>query len=451
MASFKREEKREKYEYIPGFGSTVSTEAKKGALPIGQNSPQVCPYGLYAEQLSGSAFTAPRSKNFRSWCYRMRPSVTHRPYLSAGDDSIYDDFESLQIDPNQFRWSPAPLLASEDAPVDFASGLKVKIGAGDPSSKNGLCIYDYLINASMVNKAMQNSDGDFLIIPQVGTLDIATEFGRLTVEPQEIVVIPRGIKFSVAISESSRGYVLEIFKGHFELPNLGPIGANGLANPRDFLTPVAWFEEDEAKLEASHTIINKYMQKMFTKEMDHSPFDVVAWHGNYYPYKYDLRYFNCMNTVSFDHPDPSIYTVLTCPSDEPGTAIADFVIFPPRWMVAENTFRPPWYHRNCMSEYMGMIYGTYDAKVGGFVPGGSSLHSCMSAHGPDFNTFTKASNAELAPHKFDGGLAFMFESCLMMKVATSALSSPLLQKDYFECWQQLPRIYNGDIDAKPSK
>jgi homogentisate 1,2-dioxygenase len=240
---------------------------------------------------------------------------------------------------------------------------------------------------------------------------------------------------------------LEIFKGHFELPNLGPIGSNGLANPRDFLVPVAWAVEDDSK----HIVVNKYMNKMFQKEMDHSPFDVVAWHGNYYPYKYNLRHFNCMNTVTFDHPDPSIYTVLTCPSDEPGVAVADFVIFPPRWMVAENTFRPPWYHRNCMSEFMGMIYGTYDAKVGGFVPGGASLHSCMSAHGPDATTFTKASTAELKPHFFDGGLAFMFESCYMLKVAKTAIDSPLLQRDYFECWQAIPKVYNGQVDPHKPK
>lgn len=336
--------------YIDGFGGHVSTEAIKGALPIGQNSPQVCPHGLYAEQLSGTAFTAPRAKNLRSWLYRIRPTVMHSRFVNMKSTQISGSFDSFEIDPNQLRWDPVPLPPAGEN-VDFVEGLSQVCGAGDPTLKEGLSIYNYVASVSMGNKAFSNSDGDFLIVPQVGTLDITTEMGLLRVEPCEIVVIPRGIKFSVDVQTASRGYILEIFKGHFELPNLGPIGANGLANPRDFKTPTAAYVDRECEF----TIVNKFGGQLFSAKMGHSPFDVVAWHGNYAPFKYDLRHFNCINSVSFDHPDPSIYTVLTCPSDEAGTAIADFVIFPPRWMVMDHTFRPPYFHRNCMSEYMGMV------------------------------------------------------------------------------------------------
>jgi homogentisate 1,2-dioxygenase len=430
--------------YLSGFGSHISTEALEGALPVGQNSPQVCPYGLYAEQLSGTAFTAPRHKNLRSWFYRIRPSVLHDKIKPEATQSIADEFEAMVIDPNQFRWSPLPLPAQTES-IDFVNGMKLMGGAGDPSLKDGLAIYVYCANASMQNKAFYNADGDFLIVPQHGSLSIKTEMGNMQVDPCEIVVIPRGVKFQVLVDGPVRGYIAEIFKGHFELPGLGPIGSNGLANPRDFEFPVAAFED----LEENFTVVSKFINKMYFTELDHSPFDVVAWHGNYAPFKYDLRKFNTMNSVSFDHPDPSIYTVLTCPSDEAGIAVLDFVIFPPRWMVAEKTFRPPWYHRNCMSEYMGMVYGKYDAKAAaegdkeGFVAGGSSLHSCMTPHGPDAGTFVNASSAQLAPFYFAEGLAFMFESTYLLKVSPSALASDSLQSNYIKCWQRLPKLFDG--------
>ena len=435
--------------YIPGFGSHVSTEALPGALPIGQNSPQECAFGLYAEQLSGSAFTAPRHKNLRSWLYRIRPSVVHTAFAGPLDHSggIPSDInKDFIITPNQLRWNPVELPGEQ---IDFVQGLTSVAGAGDCSLKDGICIYNYACNHSMMNadgkggSAMCNADGDFLIVPQQGSLLVVTELGKLHVRSSEILVIPRGIKFSVIpeLGEHSfaRGYILEIFKGHFELPNLGPIGANGLANPRDFECPVAAFEDND--VDVSFTIVQKYMGQLFGAHQDHSPYDVVAWHGNYYPFKYDLEKFNTINTVSYDHCDPSIFTVLTVPTDEPGIAVADFVIFPKRWMVAENTFRPPYYHRNCMSEYMGMIYGQYDAKAGGFVPGGASLHSCMSPHGPDGTVFEKASHEELVPRYFNGGLAFMFESCYQLKVSPCALEGTHLQKDYQECWQTIKKNF----------
>jgi homogentisate 1,2-dioxygenase len=440
-------------DYISGFGASVESEALTGALPIGQNNPQICPYGLYAEQLSGTAFTAPRLKNERTWLYRIRPSVHTGKQVEVKSDGLVPT-ENMVITPNQLRWSPltgssSGLVGGENPPVDFSSGITSMCGSGEPSLHHGLAIHMYFANANMDNKAMQNADGDFLIVPQTGTLLIKTEMGKLRVEPCEIVVIQRGIKFSVSIeelgeaTEDASGYILEIFKGHFELPNLGPIGANGLANPRDFYMPVAAYEDIDGP-DVKYKVVNKYMGRFFEMELQHSPFDVVAWHGNYAPYKYDLRRFNTMNSVSFDHPDPSIYTVLTCPTDEPGTAAADFVIFPPRFVVMDHSFRPPYYHRNCMTEFMGMINGSYDAKVG-FEPGGASLHSCMSAHGPDAATFKKASVMELGPEYFDGGLAFMFETCFQLRVNPWALDHATNDKDYQQCWEGLPKVFTGEV------
>ncbi|KAJ3060208.1 Homogentisate 1,2-dioxygenase, partial [Rhizoclosmatium hyalinum] len=352
--------------YLSGFGNEFATEALEGALPEGQNSPQVCAYGLYAEQISGTAFTAPRGHNQRTWVYRIRPSVSHLPYQPAADEKAPKlctvAADSLVTTPNQLRWSPFALPA-EGSKVTFVQGLKTVAGCGDPSTRAGIATIVYTANQSMspLREAFYNADGDFLIVPQQGRLEIRTEMGLLHVSPTEIVVIPRGIKFSVDLPDGpSRGYILETFDRHWELPDLGPIGANGLANPRDFLAPVAAYEDIDTG--APFTIYSKYQGSYFQLSQIHSPFDVVAWHGNYTPFKYDLKKFNTINTVSFDHPDPSIYTVLTVKSGNPGVALADFVIFPPRWMVAENTFRPPWFHRNCMSEFMGLISGGYDAK-----------------------------------------------------------------------------------------
>lgn len=429
-------------EYMSGFGNEFSTEAIPNSLPKGQNNPQQCPFGLYAEQLSGTAFTAPRAKNRRTWLYRIRPSVADNQFadyphagLSQGSTS------TLHASPNQHRWMPQEFPASASATdgADFVDGLTLMSGAGEAGS-TGLAIYTYLATKGMGHRAMYNSDGDMLIVPQAGVLRIKTEMGLIVAEPCEIVVIQRGIKFSIDIDSPARGYVLEVFGGHFTLPDLGPIGANGLANARDFLTPRACFEDTE---EQDYSLVNKFSGEWFVSSGNHSPFNVVAWHGNYAPYKYDLRKFCCMNSVTYDHPDPSIYTVLTCASAEPGTALADFVIFPPRWMVMEGTFRPPYFHRNCMSEYMGMVYGEYDAKAGGFVPGGSSLHVSMTAHGPDAGTFEKASDDSKpqVPVKFDGGLAFMFETCCTLKVSATALQSPLRDSAYADCWKNLPKKF----------
>ncbi|OQR80283.1 homogentisate 1 [Tropilaelaps mercedesae] len=332
--------------YISGFGNEFASEDPRcpGALPSAQNNPQKCPYGLYAEQLSGSSFTSPRETNKRSWLYRIRPSALHTPFERfLTTNHLSDSWRDQFPNPNQIRWLPFPVPDGKTGQkIDFIDGLSTVCGAGDSMSRRGLAIHIYACCSPMNRRALQNADGDFLIVPELGTLEITTEFGRMRVAPNEICVIQQGMRFSISVTGPSRGYVLEVYDGHFVLPNLGPIGANGLANPRDFLTPVAWYEDIDG---VQYTIVNKYQGKLFGSTQHHSPFDVVAWHGNYVPYKYDLSKFVTINSVSVDHCDPSIFTVLTCPSTKPGVAIADFVIFPPRWSVAENTFRPPYYHR----------------------------------------------------------------------------------------------------------
>ncbi|KAI8070011.1 homogentisate 1,2-dioxygenase [Gongronella butleri] len=429
------------YTYLEGFGNHFTSEALDGALPKGQNTPQKCPYNLYAEQLSGTAFTAPRTHNQRTWLYRIRPSVVHTPYESVDHDLLVSHFSPSSPDcvvtPTQLRWSPFD-LPSKDSKVDFVQGLKTVAGAGEPSCRSGLAIHIYTANADMDQRAFYNSDGDFLIVPQHGALDITTEFGKMLVRPNEICVIQRGIRYSVALADKeARGYILEVFGEHFELPDLGPIGANGLANPRDFLTPKAAYVNDKSG--KTWEIVTKFNGKLFKVTQKHSPFDVVAWHGNYAPYKYDLANFCVINTVSYDHIDPSIFTVLTCKSYSPGVAIADFVIFPPRWAVSEKTFRPPYFHRNCMSEFMGLILGDYEGKTGGFLPGGGSLHSPMTPHGPDANVFKAASEAELTPVRVaDGTQAFMFETSLLLSTTTWGLKTcGKVQDDYYKAWSNL--------------
>jgi homogentisate 1,2-dioxygenase len=438
----------------------VCSEALPGALPKGQNNPQRCPYGLYAEQLSGTAFTAPRDKNQRSWLYRTRPSVQHVPFealagTAGGNAALVSDFTAASPDaivhPDQMRWLPCAVPGAGDAPVDWVAGLRTVGGAGEPTLKSGLAVHMYACNATMADKCLVNADGDFLIVPQQGALRVTTEFGVLDVAPKEICVVQRGMRFSVAVAGPSRGYVLEVFDRHFQLPDLGPIGANGLANARDFEQPVACYEDREG---VAFTCVYKFGGQLFQARQAFSPFNVVAYHGNYVPYKYDLRKFCCMNSVTFDHPDPSIYTVLTCPGHEPGVAVADFVIFPPRWMAQEHSFRPPYYHRNCMSEFMGMVYGVYDAKTdvagggaggkrpSGFFPGGASLHSCMVPHGPDAGTFAKATAASLKPHFFGGGLAFMFETSAILKLTRFARDGDHVDRDYHKCWANLPNNFD---------
>jgi len=435
------------FEYQSGFGNEFSSEHSKysDSLPKVQNSPQKCPHGLYAEQLSGTAFTAPRTENQRSWLYRILPSVVHNPFVQYKNASLFtNNIGCTKPNPNQLRWDPFKSFPDPTKKeVNFVEGIQTISGAGDPQTRNGIMIYVYTFNKNMTNKAFFNADGDFLIVPQEGALSVTTEFGKFIVAPGEIIVIQHGIRFSVDLLDttSANGYILEVWGNHFVLPNLGPIGANGLANPRDFLTCVAWFDEDSINKNEEFTIITKYQGELFSSRQNHTCFDVVAWHGNYVPYKYDLGNFMVINSVCFDHPDPSIFTVLTCPSLKPGTALADFVIFPPRWSVQENTFRPPYYHRNCMTEFMGLIYGSYEAKEKGFQPGGASLHSMMIPHGPDASCYENFRNATLKSERIaDNTLAFMFETSLGLSI-TDWAQEHNVDSDYYKCWQGLKKHF----------
>jgi homogentisate 1,2-dioxygenase len=425
-------------QYQSGFGNEFASEAIKGALPIGQNSPQKPPLGLYAEQLSGSAFTAPRTHNQRTWFYRIRPSVMHKPYTPYSQPRITSTpFGPTPATPSQLRWDPLDYPAGK---VDIIDGMLTMAGNGDTSSWAGMAAHRYVATASMENRFFYNADGEMLFVPENGALLFRTEMGHLHVAPGEICVIPRGVKFAVDLLDGkARGYICENYGAHFTLPDLGPIGANGLANPRDFLSPVAAYEDKEGDF----TVIAKFDGGMWQSPIGHSPLDVVGWHGNYAPYKYNLKHFQAINTVSFDHPDPSIFTVLTSPSGTPGVANVDFVIFPDRWMVAEHTFRPPYFHRNLMSEFMGLIFGVYDGKeADGFNPGGCSLHNTMSAHGPDAHVVDKAENADLKPVYLSGTLAFMFESKYILRPTEAALKNGI-QENYYEVWQSIPKKFKG--------
>jgi homogentisate 1,2-dioxygenase len=420
--------------YMTGFGSHFATEAVPGALPVGRNSPQRPAFGLYAEQLSGTAFTAPRHENRRSWLYRMRPSAEHPPYEPYEKAPFFAPGPAKgPLPPNRLRWNP---LVMPETPTDFVDGIVTMAVNRNPEDLEGVAVHIYRANKAMEDRCFVNADGELLLIPQQGRLDLLTEMGRIEIGPGEIALIPRGVRFRVLLPDgSARGYLAENHGALFRLPDLGPIGANGLANPRDFETPVAWFEDRDGPVE----LVQKYLGSLWVTELDHSPLDVVAWHGNLAPCRYDLHRFNTIGTVSFDHPDPSIFTVLTSPSDVPGRANADFVIFPPRWMVAEDTFRPPWFHRNVMSECMGLIHGAYDAKAEGFAPGAMSLHNLMAGHGPDVASWQSASQAELKPHKIEGTMAFMVESCWPYRPTAYALACDELQKDYDAAWGGFPK------------
>ncbi len=428
--------------YLSGFGNGFETEALPGALPVGRNSPQRCAYGLYAEQLSGAPFTAPRARNERSWLYRIRPTIAHWNSLRAAPASLWRSAPctEIQLPPAPMRWSP---VALPNEKIDFLQGVKTITTAGDTAAQAGMAMHVYGINASMQSAYFYDADGELLFVPQLGDLRLCTEFGIITLEPGEIAVVPRGVKFCVELpdgTEGARGYICENYGAAFTLPERGPIGANCLANPRDFLTPTAAFED----IDAPGQLYVKWGGAMWVSDIDHSPRDVVAWHGNYAPYKYDLRRFSPVGPLLFDHADPSIFTVLTSPSETPGTANVDFVCFPDRWLVAENTFRPPWYHMNIMSEFMGLIYGQYDAKPHGFAPGGFSLHNTMLPHGPDQEAFEGASQAELGPRKLEGTMAFMFETRFLQRVTAHAAGMPELQAGYGAYGKALVKHFNAD-------
>ena len=429
--------------YMPGFGNDFETEALPGALPQGQNSPQKCNYGLYAEQLSGTAFTRPKPE--RTWCYRIRPSVKHTSRFQKIDvphwksaPHVLPDVISL----GQYRWDPIPM---PEAGLTWITGMHTVTTAGDVNTQTGMASHVYLVTESMVDEYFYSADSELLVVPQSGRLRFCTELGVIDLEPKEIAILPRGMVYRVEVIEGPcRGFVCENYGQTFELPNRGPIGANCMANPRDFKTPVAAFEDRETP----SRVVIKWCGQFHETRIGHSPLDVVAWHGNYAPCKYDLRAYSPVGAILFDHPDPSIFTVLTAPSGHEGTANIDFVLFRERWMVAEHSFRPPWYHKNIMSELMGNIYGQYDAKPQGFQPGGLSLHNCMLPHGPDRNAFEGASNAALKAEKLDNTMSFMFETRFPQHLTEWAATSAPLQEDYLECWTSLEKKFDGTAGLK---
>ncbi|MEM8850940.1 MAG: homogentisate 1,2-dioxygenase [Pseudomonadota bacterium] len=432
-------------QYMPGFGNDFETEALPGALPQGMNSPQRCAYGLYGEQLSGSAFTAPQGQNERTWCYRIRPSVKHSGRYAKIDmpfwvSAPFADPDVISL--GQYRWDPVPHGGEA---LTWVTGMRTMTTAGDVSTQTGMAAHVYLVTESMVDAYFQNADGEMLVVPQEGRLRVRTELGVIDLAPQEIAVIPRGLVHKVEVLDGPcRGFVCENYGQRFALPDRGPIGANCLANRRDFKTPVAAYEDREVP----STMTIKWGGHFHACEIGHSPLDVVAWHGNYAPCKYDLNAYCPVGAILFDHPDPSIFTVLTAPSGVPGTANIDFVLFRDRWMVAEDTFRPPWYHRNVMSELMGNIYGEYDAKPQGFVPGGVSLHNMMLPHGPDREAFVKATSAALAPHKLEDTMSFMFETRFPQHLTPFAATEAPLQDDYVDCWSDLPKMFDGTPEGR---
>jgi homogentisate 1,2-dioxygenase len=422
--------------YQSGFGNEFASEAIPGALPEGRNSPQKVAHGLYAEQISGTAFTAPRHANRRSWLYRIRPAAMHGEFRPFAQPMFHNDFGTGPVTPDQLRWSPLPI---PETPTDFVEGLVTMAGNGAPSMQGGIGVHMYAANRDMQGRFFYDADGELLVVPQHGRLHIETELGVLDVEPQEIAVVPRGIRFRVALPDGpARGYVCENFGAFLRIPDLGPIGSNGLANPRDFLAPNAAYEDVEGEFE----LVAKFQGHLWRADIGHSPLDVVAWHGNHAPYKYDLRRFNTIGSISYDHPDPSIFLVLTSPSDTPGVGNMDFVIFPPRVLVAQDTFRPPWFHRNIASEFMGLIFGAYDAKAEGFAPGGASLHNCMTGHGPDAATFEKASSIDTSkPDYVSGTMAFMFEARNVIRPTRTAMDAAHRQRDYQACWAGLRKHF----------
>ncbi|KAI8874410.1 GG23710 [Ramicandelaber brevisporus] len=436
-----------KLEYHVGFGNSFASEAIPGALPKNQSHPQHSPFGLYIELLSGSAFTVPRAANQRSLLYRKRPSTAHKPLRPAPADFAPDlvgDFsgDRASIDPNQLRWDPFDLptpLADGGTPVDFVRGLHTFCGSGDPTIKEGLAVHVYAANASMQRTVFSSSDGDMLIVPQLGALDIQTEFGHMAVAPTEICVIQRGIRFAVRTAAPLiRGYVLEVYSGHFELPELGPLGTTGLAQARDFLTPKAAFDTGADADTAEWTLVTKYGGRVWLGTQNHSPFDVVAWHGNYAPFKYDTKNFCAVGTLSFDHMDPSSFTMLTVKSAFPGTSIVDFIGFVPHWQVSEHSFRLPPAHRNCMTELVGSVKGRASSADDGkhkgpvYTDGGFQYISYMTPHGPDRAGYEVAKQA-LQPHKVnEDTFAFMFESTYMLKLTPWAMKGSGKLQDHGE-------------------
>ncbi len=432
--------------YMPGFGNDFETEALPGALPQGMNS-------AAEMQLRALRRTALGDRIHRTQPPERTHLVLPHPAFGQAYASVPEDRgAALEVGPcidpdiislGQYRWDPVAVPQGER--LTWITGMRTMVTAGDVGTQAGMASHMYLVNASMEDEYFFSADGELLVVPQEGRLRFCTELGVIDLEPKEIAILPRGLVYRVEVLEGpARGFVCENYGQKFQLPGRGPIGANCMANRRDFKTPVAAYEDREVPSK----VYVKWCGQFHVTEIGHSPLDVVAWHGNYAPVKYDLRTYCPIGAVLFDHPDPSIFTVLTAPSGIEGTANIDFVLFRERWMVAENTFRPPWYHKNVMSELMGNIYGVYDAKPKGFVPGGMSLHNCMLPHGPDLNAFEHASNEPMVPVKQDDTMSFMIETRFPQHLTEWAATAGHLQDDYIDCWGSLEKKFDGTPGVK---
>jgi len=416
-------------EYMSGFGNEFQSEAVAGALPQGQNSPQKCAFGLYSELVSGTVFTAPRALNRRSYLFRTRPTVAQPDFQRCELANFKTPPLEFPPYPMAMRWDPYPL---ELARGDFLDGMTTICGNGSPVQQSGLAIHTYCANRSMTGRAFSNADGEMLILPQHGGIRVTTEVGLLEAAPGELVLIPKGMKFRVdLLSDVARGFVCENFGHPFVLPELGLIGSNGLANACDFLTPVAHFEDSDEPVE----LVHKYAGAFWSATMGHSPFNVVAWRGNWAACKFDMHRFVVLGAQMVDHPDPSIFCALTSPSHPVAGGNVDFMILPPRWLVAEHTFRPPGFHRSAVAEFLALIQGAHDTRASRFAPGASSLHNNWTAHGPDVATHDKGRVAELVPTKFEETLVIMLDSRFPYEIAPGGMDGPHRQLDCTSSWQ----------------
>lgn len=423
---------KDPYTYLHGFGNYHSSEALPGAVPLVNNAPQVPPLNLRTERVSGSAFTATRDRNFQTWLYRANSSLQHGEFVPLEVTSGYGpDLQAKHLNPNSVSWDnvPVPEVAH------WINGQQFMGRNGEPQKKEGIAIWLFNVTQDMpARHAFSSLDGELLVVPQSGAIDITTEMGRMVVRQNEIAVIPRNLRHRVTLIDGKpcRGYVCELYQGHFQLPNLGIIGSTGLANVRDFEIPTAYFEGQvvdgkavAATSEGEWTIVSRLDTRRWHCTQSRTPFDVAGWHGTSYPYKYDLAKFCVMGNLLFDEHDPCLFTVLSAPNHgaSPGTAVVDFAVIPPRYMSAEDTMWLPYFHRNTMQEFYAPIVYDQDpqhpfnrqSRKGGnrFKPFAAGLHGAMSTHGPGEAEFQMMRRIDtLTPTKIgtEGVLVFLFET-----------------------------------------
>lgn len=415
-----------------GFGGHHRGEALAGAVPGRQNTPRHAPYGLHSEQVSGTGFVAPRRENLRSWLYRIRPSAQHTRFSPVDHPRVSHDFE-IQSSPNLSAWSQ--IVDDSEGPQDFVAGLTTLGGAGNPALRRGFALHGYRATADMEDHAFTNADGDLLVLPQQGRLIALTEFGALEVEPGEVLLLPRGLRVSILVPDGeAQGYAAEIFAGHFQLPERGPIGANGLVDERHFRGPTPYYED---RLAPGFRMTHKFGGALSEATQDHSPFDVVGWHGAYLPLAYRFSAFSPVSNTAFDHTDPSAFTVLSAALDEEGANALDLVVFPARWDPTEHTFKPPYFHRNVTTEINGIIE---DPSLNApFTTGMVFVTPSMTPHGVRAGAverfLAKSDEAADRPTKSSSkSLWFQFETALHFHRTEWAKRTDLAKEDWPDVW-----------------